>query len=161
MWRSKQAPTATPAFSPSFVPTTTIEPEENVETNHHASVDSHVIPAGMTESIATGTMLGTMSGNDDMSLDGPMEGPISLKCHRLTVGRRAKATAEVVADEVIVYGELRGKLCAGKRIEIKKDASVMGMLTTPRIVIEDGAYFKGSVQIERRKKPRGTPQQHM
>ena len=137
MWRSKQAVNASsPSFSPAFVATTTIEPEENVA-------------------------LGNMEGNDDLSLDGAMAGPMSLKCHRLTVGRSAIATAEVIADEVIVYGKLTGQLCAGNRIEIKKDASVTGMLTTPRIVIEDGAYFKGSVQIERRKKPRGTSQQHM
>jgi cytoskeletal protein CcmA (bactofilin family) len=157
MWRSKQAPTASPAFSPAFVPTATIEPEENVATNLRTSIDSDVIPAGIADIVANAGM----SSHEDVSLDGTMEGPLSLKCHRLTVGRSAKATAEVVADEVIVYGELTGKLCAGSRIEIKKDGSVIGTLTTPRIIIEDGAYFKGSVQIERRKKPRGTPQQHM
>jgi cytoskeletal protein CcmA (bactofilin family) len=61
----------------------------------------------------------------------------------------------VIAREVIVYGELSGHLQAAERIEIKNHASVTGDLTTPRILIEDGAYFKGTVQIERRKKPRG------
>jgi cytoskeletal protein CcmA (bactofilin family) len=77
-----------------------------------------------------------------------------LNCKRLTIGETAKATADVVAREVIVYGELTGHLRAADRIEIKKHASVKGDLTTRRIMIEEGAYFKGTVQIERRKKPR-------
>jgi len=157
MWRSKQAVAAAPAYSPAFVPTTTIEPEEIVANHLRTSVESELIPAGVTEE----TGAGSVSGTDYMSLDGAVEGAIALKCQRLTVGRTGRATAEVIADEVIVYGELAGNLCALNRIEIKKDASVTGVLTTPRIVIEDGAYFKGRVQIERRKKPRGTSQHQM
>lgn len=84
-----------------------------------------------------------------------VEEPISIKCYRLTIGRRAKVTAEVVAREVVVYGKVYGNLRARDRIEIKKDGSVVGDLTAPRILIEEGAYFKGSIQIERRKTPRG------
>ena len=98
------------------------------------------------------------SGSDDLLLDAVIEGAISLNCRRLTVGETAKASADVVAREVIVYGELTGHLQAGERIEIRKHGSVKGDLTTPRILIEDGAYFKGTVQIERRKKPRGATQ---
>jgi cytoskeletal protein CcmA (bactofilin family) len=94
------------------------------------------------------------TGNENLSIDGAIEGPISLKCHTLTVGRTARVKAEVVAHEVIVYGKLSGNLRAGNRIEIKKDGSVIGDLTAARILIEDGAYFKGKVQIERRKTPR-------
>ena len=83
-----------------------------------------------------------------------MEGLISLNCRRLTIGEAAKATADVTAHEVIVYGELAGHLQAADRIEIKKHASVTGDLITRRILIEEGAYFKGTVQIERRRKPR-------
>jgi len=104
---------------------------------------------------------GKISGNEDLRVDGIVEEPISLKCYRLTVGRKAKVTAEVVAREVVVYGKVCGKLQARDRIEIKKDGSVVGDLTTPRILIEDGAYFKGNIQIERRKSPRGLPQQRI
>ena len=61
----------------------------------------------------------------------------------------AKVTADVVAREVVVYGSVKGNLRARDRIEIKKDGSVVGDLTTARIMIEDGAYFKGSIEIDR------------
>jgi len=64
----------------------------------------------------------------------------------------------VVASEVVVYGKVYGNLRARDCIEIKKDGSVVGDLITARILIEDGAYFKGNIEIERRKAPRGLPQ---
>jgi cytoskeletal protein CcmA (bactofilin family) len=101
---------------------------------------------------------GNISGNEELRINGAVSEPISLKCLRLTVGRAGRVTAEVVARQVIVYGQLFGNLRAGDRIEIKKDAVVVGDLITARILIEDGAYFKGNVEIERRKVPRGLPQ---
>ncbi len=99
-------------------------------------------------------MKGKIPGNEDLRVDGTVEEPISLKCYRLTVGPSAEVIAEVVASEVVVYGNLRARDC----IEIKKDGSVVGDLITARILIEDGAYFKGNIEIERRKAPRGLPQ---
>ena len=100
---------------------------------------------------------GNISGNEELRINGAVAAPISLKCLRLTVGRAGRVTAEVVARQVIVYGQLFGNLRAGDRIEIKKDAVVVGDLITARILIEDGAYFKGNVEIERRRAPRGFP----
>src|ERR1700676_2948940 len=64
-------------------------------------------------------------------------------------GWSRSTTADVVAREVVVYGSVKGNLRARDRIEIKKDGSVVGDLTTARIMIEDGAYFKGSIEIDR------------
>jgi cytoskeletal protein CcmA (bactofilin family) len=82
-------------------------------------------------------------------VDGSVEGLIQLEDRKLTVGASAKLTADVVAREVVVYGAVKGNLRARDRIEIKKDGSVVGDLTTARIMIEDGAYFKGSIEIDR------------
>ena len=90
---------------------------------------------------------GQISGNDDLLVDGSMEGSIQLGGGMLTVGSSGKLTADVVAREVVVYGKLRGNVAARERIDIKKDGSVVGDLTTGRIAIEDGANFKGSVEI--------------
>ena len=68
---------------------------------------------------------------------------------KLTVGATAKLTADIIAREVVVYGSVKGNLRAKDRIEIKKDGSVNGDLTTARIMIEDGAYFKGSIEIDK------------
>jgi len=92
---------------------------------------------------------GEISGNEDLHLDGSVEGLISLEDRKLTVGASAKLTADIVAREVVVYGTVKGNLRARDRIEIKKDGSVVGDLTTARIMIEDGAYFKGSIEIDR------------
>ena len=126
MWRSKQTPAGTLVLNP---------------------------PPGFPLS-GTSIIAAETTNQDNLNIDGSIEGPISLKCHTLTVGRTARVKAEVVAHEVIVYGKLSGNLRAGNRIEIKKDGSVIGDLTAARILIEDGAYFKGKVQIERRKTPR-------
>ena len=92
---------------------------------------------------------GEISGNEDLHIDGSVEGLVQLEDRRLTVGASAKVTADVVAREVVVFGNVKGNLRAKDRIEIKKDGSVIGDLTTARIMIEDGAYFKGSIEIDR------------
>ena len=74
---------------------------------------------------------------------------MQLEDRKLTVGASAKVTADIIAREVVVYGNVKGNLRARDRIEIKKDGSVVGDLTTARIMIEDGAYFKGSIEIDK------------
>ena len=109
-----------------------------------------------TPASATGARLGPslhvkgeINGNEDLHVDGSVEGLISLEDRKLTVGSSAKVSADIVAREIVVFGTVKGNLRARDRIEIKKDGSVIGDLTTARIMIEDGAYFKGSIEIER------------
>ena len=92
---------------------------------------------------------GEITGNEDLHIDGSVEGLVQLEERKLTVGASAKVTADIVAREVVVYGSVKGNLRAKDRIEIKKDGSVVGDLTTARIMIEDGAYFKGAIEIDR------------
>src|SRR5438552_15987858 len=112
-------------------------------------------PLGATADRATARLgpslhiKGEISGNEDLLIDGSVEGLIQLDERRLTVGATAKVTADIIAREVVVYGNVKGNLRAKDRIEIKKDGSVNGDLTTSRIMIEDGAYFKGSIEIDK------------
>ncbi len=92
---------------------------------------------------------GEINGNEDLHVDGSVEGLISLEDRKLTIGASAKVSADIVAREIVVFGTVKGNLRARDRIEIKKDGSVIGDLTTARIMIEDGAYFKGAIEIER------------
>ena len=111
---------------------------------------SSTTPSGSTARLgATLHVKGEISGNEDLHSDGSVEGLVQLEDRKLTVGASAKLTADVVAREVVVYGSVKGNLRARDRIEIKKDGSVVGDLTTARIMIEDGAYFKGSIEIDR------------
>ena len=111
--------------------------------------------AGATKDRATawlGSSLhvkGEISGNEDLCIDGTVEGLVHLNEQKLTVGATAKLTADVIAGEVIVYGTVKGKVRGKGKVEIKKDGSVNGDLTTAQIIIEDGAYFKGSIEIEK------------
>ncbi len=67
----------------------------------------------------------------------------------MTIGASTKLTADIIAGEVVVYGSVKGNVRGKGKIEIKKDGSVNGDLTTAQIIIEDGAYFKGSIEIDR------------
>jgi len=101
--------------------------------------------------VATLTIEGEITSDEDLQIDGKVRGPISLQGRRLTVGRTAELNSEVTAGEVIVYGKLTGNIRARDRVEIKKDGSVIGDVTTTRVSIEDGADFKGRMEIDRPK----------
>jgi cytoskeletal protein CcmA (bactofilin family) len=92
---------------------------------------------------------GDITGSEDLLIDGSVEGLIQLDERKLTVGTTAKITADINARDVVVYGYVKGNVRARGRIEIKKDGSVIGNLTTAQIMIEDGADFKGSIEIDR------------
>lgn len=92
---------------------------------------------------------GKVSGEEDLQIDGKVEGSVALNGQRLTVGRTGNLNSEVWARDVVVYGKLTGNIHANDRVEIKKDGSVTGDITTARISVEDGAYFKGRIEIER------------
>jgi cytoskeletal protein CcmA (bactofilin family) len=103
-------------------------------------------PASLGPSIK---IKGELIGDEDLKLEGKIEGAISLGGHRLNVGSTAQIHADIVAREVVIAGEVIGNVNAPDRIELKKGGSVVGDLTTARLVIEDGAFFKGAIEIGR------------
>jgi cytoskeletal protein CcmA (bactofilin family) len=92
---------------------------------------------------------GDIIGTEDLLIDGSVEGLIKMDEWKLTVGATAKLTADINARDVVVYGYIKGNVHAKGRIEIKKDGAIIGNLTTAQIMIEDGADFKGSIEIDR------------
>jgi len=94
---------------------------------------------------------GKIIGEEDLQIDGKVDGPVSLEGRRLTVGRTGKLNSEISAGDVIVHGSVTGNLRARDRVEIRKDGSVIGDIAAARISIEDGAYFKGRIEIDRPK----------
>jgi len=92
---------------------------------------------------------GHIYSREDLYVDGEVEGTIEVQEHRLTVGPNGRVKATVKAREVIVRGTVHGDIVAGDKIDIRKEAKLVGDLKTARIVIEDGAFFKGSVDIVR------------
>ena len=163
MWGNKKPDTPQAAQGPQAA-----QPEQKISQSNQApkpapatwegktamSTDA-LRPLGATADRATarlGSSLhvkGEITGNEDLQIDGSVEGLIQLDERKLTVGATSKVTADVIAREVVVYGNVKGNVRAKDRIEIKKDGSVVGDLTTSRIMIEDGAYFKGSIEIDK------------
>jgi cytoskeletal protein CcmA (bactofilin family) len=92
---------------------------------------------------------GQILSREDLYLDGEMEGTVEVPEHRLTIGAHAKLQASIRAREVVVLGSVNGNVEASEKIDIRKDAKLTGDVKTGGIVIEDGAYFKGSIDIVR------------
>jgi cytoskeletal protein CcmA (bactofilin family) len=157
MWSSKR-PEASQAAKPEprslqtnqtlkSSPTTV---EEATQENKEAAPPTGTIADSAASRLGPGLHVkGEISGDEDLLIDGLVEGSIRLEGSKLAIGARAKVTADIVAGEAVVSGYLKGNVCAKNRIEIKKNGSVTGDLTTAQIMIEDGAYFKGSIEIDR------------
>jgi cytoskeletal protein CcmA (bactofilin family) len=99
---------------------------------------------------------GKVFSDGDLQIDGRVQGPVSVEGKKLTVGPTAQLNSEIVAREVVVYGTVQGNVRAQERVEIRKDGSVIGNITTGRIMIEDGARFKGKIEIDRENASAGT-----
>jgi cytoskeletal protein CcmA (bactofilin family) len=92
---------------------------------------------------------GELSGSEDLYVDGQVEGNIELSGNRLIIGPHGQVRANVNAKGVIVQGKLDGNIRASERAELAKSAVVTGDIATQRVAIEEGAYFKGKVDIQR------------
>ncbi len=100
---------------------------------------------------------GQIYSREDLTIDGEVEGTVELQEHRLTVGPNGKVTAGVKAREIVVLGTIHGNVETTDKIDIRKDAKLVGDIKTARVVIEDGAYFKGNIDIVRVETPRAQP----
>ena len=103
------------------------------------------------------TIKGQIFSREDLIVDGEIEGAIELNEHRLTVGPNGRVRAGIKAREIVVLGTIDGNVEALDKIDIRKDAKLVGDIKTARIIIEDGAYFKGSIDITR-PEPKGIVQ---
>lgn len=148
MWNSRQSQNEPPAATPAPTPASqnSYNPSTNVSSRPSAPTARNLACLGATIEIK-----GQISGDEDLQVDGKVTGPIQLGGQKLTVGRTGQLNSEISAREVVVYGKVTGNLRARDRVEIKKDGSVIGDITTARISVEDGAYFKGRIEIDRPK----------
>jgi cytoskeletal protein CcmA (bactofilin family) len=96
---------------------------------------------------------GELSGSEDLYVDGEVEGTIELRGHSLTVGPNGRVRAHVNARNVVVHGKVNGNIQASERVELRASANVAGDINTQRIAVEDGAFFKGAIEVQREAKP--------
>jgi len=103
------------------------------------------------------TIRGQIFSREDLTIDGEVEGTIEAQEHRIIIGPNGRVRATVKAREVLILGQLYGNVEAGDKAEIRRDAKLVGDVRTMRIAIEDGAWFKGSIDIVRPEAPKGQP----
>ncbi len=118
-------------------PTRPFEPETNSPRGGSAALGKNV------------TVKGQIFAREDLTIDGEVEGTVECQEHRLTIGPNARVQAGLKAREIIIHGSIQGNVDATDKIDIKKEAKLVGDIKTSRIVIEDGAYFKGSIDISK------------
>jgi cytoskeletal protein CcmA (bactofilin family) len=100
------------------------------------------------------TIKGEINGSESLYIDGKVEGSINLPGNRVTVGRNGQVAASITAREIVVLGKVRGNVTATDRVDIRAEGSLSGDVAAARISIEDGAFFKGGIDI---RKPEGKP----
>lgn len=96
---------------------------------------------------------GELTGSEDLYLDGSIEGTIDLRDHSLIIGPNGKIKAGITARDLVVHGRIEGNVTATGRVELRKSCTLIGDVSTQRIVIEDGAFFKGAIDIKEKSQP--------
>jgi cytoskeletal protein CcmA (bactofilin family) len=144
MWSKQQAVAEPPVASPAHGSPSPVVPFSAPSTSRLGS--SNVRSSARLG--ATIQIKGQVSGDEDLQIDGKVLGPISLRGHQLTVGSTAQLNSEIHAGEVVVSGKVVGNVHARGRVDIRKDGSLIGDISTARISIEDGAHFKGRIEID-------------
>ena len=116
-------------------------------------------PASSGEQATIGkglTIKGEINGSESLYIDGKVEGSVNLPGNRVTVGRNGQVAASINAREIVVLGKVRGNVTATDRVDIRAEGSLSGDVAAARISIEDGAFFKGGIDI---RKPEQSKQQ--
>src|SRR5258707_8553485 len=93
---------------------------------------------------------GELSGSEDLYLDGEIEGNVDLRDHSLIIGPNGRIKAGITARDLVVHGKVEGNVTATGRVELRKSCTLIGDVSTQRIVIEDGAFFKSAIEIKER-----------
>ncbi len=151
MWKSRKEDEK-PAYAPP-APQTTVTPAAQpaatrpVEQKPMSNFNAEVAHIGKSVVVK-----GELSGSEDLYLDGEVEGSIELRGHSLTIGPNGRVRANVQAKEVVVHGKVDGNVRGTDRVELKKSAVLNGDISTQRIMIEDGAFFKGAIDIQKNDK---------
>src|SRR6201984_960179 len=150
MWSKQQGAAEPPAASPSQAPASPVVPFNQPASSGRLGGSPSRGGARLGASIQ---IKGEVTGSEDLQIDGIVEGPIRIKGHELRVGPAAQLTSEIHAGDVVAFGKIMGNVHARGRVDIRKDGSITGDISSARISIEDGAYFKGRIEIDPTKSP--------
>lgn len=146
MWKPTQqqgTPTPTPTPEP-------VRPAAPAPATFEPARPAAASPVGEQASIGKGLSIkGEITGTESLFIDGKVEGSVSLPGNRVTVGKNGSVAANINAREIVVLGKVRGNLAATDRVDIRAEGSLTGDVSAARISIEDGAFFKGGIDIRK------------
>ena len=145
MWKRDESvkPAAPPAPTPAAAPSAPVGSAPSAS-EPRAQFGRDMVNIGKSVVIK-----GELSGSEDLTIEGHVEGRIDLKGNVLTIGPNGKIKAEVFAKAVVVLGEVTGNVTASEKVDIRDNGSVDGDIASPRVAIAEGAHFRGSVDMQR------------
>ena len=146
MWKRDESvkPAAPPAPTPAAAPSAPAGSVPSATEPQRAQLGRDMVNIGKSVVIK-----GELSGSEDLTIEGHVEGRIDLKGNVLTIGPNGKIKAEVFAKSVVVLGEVTGNVTASEKVDIRDNGSVDGDIASPRVAIAEGAHFRGSVDMQR------------
>jgi cytoskeletal protein CcmA (bactofilin family) len=148
MWkRDEPAKPAAPAATAPPQQTVTSAPEPAVRPSvgdHQRGLERSTVNIGKSVIIK-----GELSGSEDLTIEGQVDGKIELRQNVLTIGANGKIKAQVFAKSVVILGEVTGNVTASEKVDIRDNGSVDGDITSPRVAIAEGAHFRGSIDMQR------------
>jgi cytoskeletal protein CcmA (bactofilin family) len=151
MWKPTNQP-ATPGRPEPASPSTSTAPTAPVMNVNEPAPVSRPVTTTTSDQATIGKSLvikGEVTGSESLYIDGRVEGSINLSGNRVTIGRNGVVAANISAREIVVLGKVRGNLTASDRVDIRSDGSLTGDVIAARISIEDGAFFKGGIDIRK------------
>jgi cytoskeletal protein CcmA (bactofilin family) len=153
MWKPTNQPTPSPKpFSPEAERPVSPSVSSSAPESAPAPVSRPSTVGTTAEQATIGKSLvikGEVTGSESLYIDGRVEGSINLAGNRVTIGRNGVVAANINAREIVVLGKVRGNLTASDRVDIRNDGSLTGDVIAARISIEDGAFFKGGIDIRK------------
>lgn len=159
MWNKKEEPPAPPR--PATAPPATVHtPEIKKEPTPVSSIPYRTPESDARNTATIGKavrIVGQIFTKEDLYVDGDVEGTIESQENKVTIGPNGRVQAGIRAREVIILGQVQGNVETSDKVDIRKDAKLVGDITTSRISIEDGALFKGSIDIRKPEPKQSAP----
>ena len=151
MWKRDEAVKPTvPGGSGSTPAPTAVPPAAEAARTHSAPSEPQRGMERSTVNIGKSVVIkGELSGSEDLTIEGQVDGKIELRQNVLTIGPNGKIKAQVFAKSVVILGEVTGNVTASEKVDIRDNGSVDGDIAAPRVAIAEGAHFRGSIDMQR------------